>query len=248
MFSLATGVAPDDPLITAMIEPYLKDGSMATEQDVAAQPQNIWMKLEFEKEHKERVDSNNLEPGIAGNFFDPEGYAEAARLRNGADASFRVNDIGVFPYGYDEDKRLVDQLLSSGVCQKLSPVYVRSLRDYEEAFHDIQDRFIRRGEDIRRAQRDIDNLNLVIRKTQEEIAYRQQERAKLKDDVAGFQRDNEKMDQLLATLESQKTTLRDELKQLYETNAALNEQLAMCSAKLTEEINRRAASVAVKAP
>ncbi len=249
IFSLVTGVAPDDALLTAMIESYVKDGSPATDQELSAHPENIWQKLEFDKEHKERVDSNNLDPGITGNFFDPEGYAEVTQLRNvDSEASFRVNDIGIFPYGYDEDKRLVDQLTSSGICQKLGPVYVRSLRDYEEAFHSIQNRFIKRNEDVRRAQRDIDNLNMTIRKTQEEIAYRQQERAKLKDDEAGFTRDKDKMDQLVAALETQKTTLRDELKALFETNLALSEQLALFNAKLTEEINRRAASVAAQTP
>ena len=249
IFSTVTGVAADDALITAMIEPYVHDGSPATEQELSAQPENIWQKLEFEKEHKERVDSNNLDPGISGNYFDPEGYAEVSRLRNvEKEASFRVNDIGVFPYGYDEDKRLVDQLTSSGVCQKLGPVYVRTLHDYEEAFHNIQDRFIRRNEDVRRAQRDIENLTVAVRKTQEEIAYRQQERAKLKDDEAGFNRDKEQMDQLVATLEAQKSTLRDELKGLYETNLALSQQLAVYTAKMTEEINQRAANVAVQTP
>ncbi len=248
IFSTVSGVVPEDPFITAMIQPYLHDGSPATDQEINTQPQDIWQKLEFEKEHKERVDSNNPDTGVSGSYFDPEGYAEVSRLRNGQEASFRVNDIGVFPYGYEEDRQLVDQLVSSGVCQKLGPVYVRTLHDYEEAFHSIQDRFVRRNEDIRRAKRDIDNLNNVIRKVQEEIAYRQQERAKLKEDQAGFTQDKDKMDQLVAALESQKSSLRDELMRLYERNVALAEQLALYNAKLTEEINRRAASVAAQTP
>ena len=65
-------------------------------------PENIWLKLEFEKEHKERVDSNNLDPGLGGNYFDPEGYAEVSQLRRGEEASFRVKDVGIFPYAVDD--------------------------------------------------------------------------------------------------------------------------------------------------
>jgi hypothetical protein len=247
-FARVTGLATDDPLITQLVTNYIKDGYAASDQEVNMSPENIWQKLEFEKAHTERVDSNNLDPGISGNYFDPDGFAEATRLRNGKDAEFRVNDIGVFPYSHDQDKQVVDQLTASGICQKIGPMFVRSLNDYEEAFHDIQTRFVKRTEDIRRAKRDIDNLNSTISDTQQQIAYRQAEREKLKEDQTGFARDNQKMDQLVAQLEAQKSSLTDELSEIYRTNLALSQQLAIYNAKLTEEINRRAASVAVQQP
>jgi hypothetical protein len=248
VFSSVTGLAADDALLTSLVTPYLKDGYAASEQDVNVYPNNVWMKLEFEKAHDVRVDSENLDPGVSGGFFDPQGYAAVLPLRAGetGNASIRDNDIGLFPYAHESDKLAVDELVSSGVARKIGPVYVRSLRDYEEAFHDIQDRFIKRQEDIVRVQRDIENLNTTIAKTQEQTAYRQEERQKLKEDLAGYARDNEKMDQLVAALESQKTTLQEELSELYRTNLALNQQLETYSARLTEELNRRAASVAAK--
>ncbi len=256
IFANVTGLTSDDPLITQLVSSYVKDGYAASDQDVNTLPTNIWQKLEFEKAHKERVNSNNLDPGISGGFFDFKGFAEVTRLRSreknsageyvDVEASFRVNDIGVFPYGYDEDKQVVDQLIANGTCQKIGPIYVRSLRDYEEAFHSIQERFIKRTEDSRRVQRDIANLNTTIQKTQEEIAYRQSEREKLKSDQTGFARDNTKMDTLLAALETQKSTLSNELSNLFRTNLALSQQLTVYSDKITEEINRRAASVAVQ--
>ncbi len=252
-FASVTGLTPDDPLITQLVTPYVKDGYAASDQDVNMSPTNIWQKLEFEKPHKERVNSNNLDPGISGNYFDPDGFAEVTRLRlrekdsNGkyvdVEASLRVNDIGVFPYGHDIDKQAVDQLTANGICQKIGPMYVRSLRDYEEAFHSIQERFIKCTEDIRRAQRDIANLNTTRQKTQEEIAYRQAERQKLKSDQSGFARDNAKMAELLAALNSQKSTLTNQLSDIYRTNVALSQQLTTYSDKMTEEIDQRAASV-----
>jgi hypothetical protein len=244
VFSVVTGQAGDSPVVTDLVTTYLKDGSPANEQDVNQTPENIWLKLEFKKDHKQRVDSNNPDTGMSGNYFDPEGYAEVSRLRRGEDASMRTGDVGVFPYAQDEDKRLVDGLTSSETCRSLGPYYVRSLRDYEEAFHDTQNRYFQCMEAGRRAQRDVDALKSTIVKTQEQIAYRQGEHSKLQQDLQGFERDKTKLTELATTLESQKNSLRDELSNLFQTNLALDQQLTEYNTKLTEEINRRTADVA----
>jgi hypothetical protein len=244
VFATVTGQPGDSPLVTDLVTAYLKDGGPANDQDVNQSPENIWLKLEFQKDHKERVDSSNPDAGMSGNYFDPEGYAEVSGLRRGEEAAVRVGDVGIFPYALDEHKQLVDSLTNSGICRVVGPYYVRSLHDYEEAFHDIQDRFTRCVEATRRAQRDIDALKATTVKTQEQIAYRQDERNKLQQDQQGFERDRTKLTELVATLESQKTTLRDELSNLFKVNLALDQQLTEYNAKLTEEINRRAADVA----
>ncbi len=245
VFATVTAQPADSPIVAELVAAYLKDGSPASDQDVNQTPENIWLKLEFEKEHKERVDSNNLDPGMGGNYFDPEGYAEVSQLRRGEEASFRVKDVGVFPYAVDIDKNLVDGLISSGTCRNLGPYYVRTLRDYEEAFHDIQDRFVRRTEDMARAKRDLDALNATIAATSAESQYRHDEQAKLQQDLEGFQREQKQLTDLAATLDAQKTSLRDELSSLFQANLVLDQQLTEYNAKLTEEINRRTAEVAV---
>jgi chromosome segregation ATPase len=131
----------------------------------------------------------------------------------------------------------------------VGPYYVRSLNDYEDAFHDIQDRYSRCVEATRRTQRDVDALKSTIVKTQEQIAYRQDERNKLQQDQQGFERDKITVTELVAKLESQRNSLRDELSSLFKGNLALDQQLTEYNAKLTEEINRRAADVAtIQAP
>ena len=152
MFAGVTGLGLDAPIVTQLVAPYLKDGYAASDEDVNMFPTNIWQKLEFEKAHKERVDSNNLDPGISGSFFDPEGYAEVTRLRSGEEISVQVNDIGLFPYGYDLDKQAVDQLMASGICQKIGPVYVARYSDYEEALHDTQERLSKRVDEKARVK------------------------------------------------------------------------------------------------
>ncbi len=245
-FSAATGQPIDHPLVTGMIADYLKDGGPASDQDQGVHPENTWLKLEFEKAHKERVDSNNLDPGLSGNYFDPEGYAEVTRLRNGEEAKFRVNDIGLFPYGYDQDKRVVDTLIGSGICRQIGPFFVRDLRDYEDSFHDMRERFVKRQEDIQRTQRDIAALNKSIQRTAEETSYRQEERSKLQEDKEKFLVDQQKITVLVASLDSQGKTLRAELSRLHQTNLALSEELVKMDAKISAEINRRTSQVAVE--
>ncbi len=103
IFSLVTGFPPEDPKVGNMIADYMKDGLPATDQDQSEAPEDIWLKLEFEKALKQRVDSNNIDSGISGDYFDPEGYAEVSQLRRGGDgeAEIKINDIGLFPYGYE---------------------------------------------------------------------------------------------------------------------------------------------------
>jgi hypothetical protein len=244
VFATVTGQPADSPLVTELVAAYVKDGSSVTAAEEGQFPDNIWKKLEFKKDHKERVDSNNPDSGMSGNYFDPEGYAEVSRLRRGDEAAVRNGDIGLFPFMNDEDKRLVTGLTSSGICDDLGPYYARSLRDYEEGFHDSLDRFNQCMEATRRAQRDVDALKSTIVKTQEQTAYRQEEHSKLQQDAEGYTRDGAKLAELVAALESQKKSLREELSGLFQTNLALDQQLTEYNAKLTEEINRRAADVA----
>ncbi|MFO7906665.1 MAG: hypothetical protein ACQESR_00305 [Planctomycetota bacterium] len=250
MFATVTGLAPDAPRVTQLVEPYLKDGKAATDRDMNLYPTNIWQKLEFEKEHAVQVDSSNPDMGVEGTFFDHSGYAVASPLRRGEGdqdlqpAILQENDIGLFPYGHSENRQQVDRLVEEEICRKIGPIYVRSLRDYEEAFHNIQRRFIQGKQDIAEANRNIERLETAISKAQEQVAYRQGEQEKLEEDETGFDRDNTKMGQLVDALEAQKAALSQELSDLHKTNLALSRQLAIFSAKLTEEINRRAANVA----
>lgn len=244
--SLAAGSPqpPESPIVTELAAAYLKDGSQATAQDENAAPQNIWLKLEFQKEHKEKVDSSNLDPGLGGNFFDPEGYAEVSQLRAGVEAAIRTKDVGLFPYIADEDRRLVNSLVDAGIAKKIGPFFVRTLHDYEGAFHDIQDLLLHRMEDRARTQRDTDALNASIASTSAESQFRHEEQGKLQQDLEGFQRDGKQLGELVAALESQKKSLGEELSKIFEDNVALTQQLKAYSDKLTEEINRRAAEVA----
>jgi hypothetical protein len=98
---------------------------------------------------------------------------------------------------------------------------------------------------MQRAERDIAAIKSSMVQTQAHTQYREQERGKLQEDLQGYQRDAAKLTDLVAAMESRKADLREELSQLYQTNLALDQQLKEYSAKLTEEINRQTAEVAL---
>jgi hypothetical protein len=245
-FAAVSGEAPDSPLVSALVVPYLRDGTPATEQDVAQVPENIWLKLEFQQEHTMRVDSNNPDAGLTGVYFDAEGYAVSDDLRHGGDVIFKEKDIAVFPYSQEADRAFVDQLISSGVARNLGPFFVRNLRDYEEALHDVADRFVKVMEATRRADRDIKALQKSIAGTQQQTAFRQQESDDLKFDLEKFNFEGQKLTELATTLGDQRTALQAELSNLYKTNSQLNQELSDIDRELTEEINRRTAAAAAQ--
>jgi len=243
VFSVVMNLPPDNPKVAQFVSSYVQDGRPATAQEISAQPEQIWMKLEFEKEYKERVDSNNLVQGLSGGFFDPEGYADVPQLLRGEDAVIRVKDIGVFPYGQDEDKKFVDSLIASGVCRSLGPYYVRPLRDYEEAFHQTQENLVACYASMQRARRDIKALNDTIRGTQQQTAYRQEELSKLQSDRDKTNMVRAQVTKLAAGMHSLNKALQETLSDLFGTNLALSQQLTQLDQRLTEEINRRTAEV-----
>ena len=87
-------------------------------------------------------------------------------------------------------------------------------------------------------------MNATIAATSAESQYRHEEQTKLQQDLQGFERDKKQMTDLVATLETQQNSLREELSSLFQTNLALDQQLTEYNTKLTEEINRRTAEVA----
>lgn len=244
VFAAVTLQPAESDVVTALIEPYVKDGSPATEDDVNRYPDNIWRKLEMQAARTEQVDSDNPDTGLSGSAFDAQGFAQASQLRVGDKATLRVKDIGLFSYAHDLDKQQVDGWIAQGVARNLGPYYVRSLRDYGNAFHDHQTRLMKCLADTQRAQRDVAALQSTIEKVQTQTTYRQDERLKLQQDQQGVDRDRTQVTALAGTMAAQQTGLREELSHLFQTNLALDQQLMLFNKKVTEEINRRTAAVA----
>lgn len=212
---------------------YLRDGKRAEPTDP---PEKTWVKVRFMADHTEIVDSDATLGGVEGSqdWFD-RGRSEIPLLQRGDVAKFKKGAVGVFPQADAED------LISRGVCERIEPIYVRSLNDYEYQFRSTHLQLVRIRQDIERIQRNIDQQTETNTRTETLIAYRTDERAKLQLDLAKFEYERDQIAAYLGKLQVVLDETKAELSRLYRTNFQLSEELRAINEELTREINRRTA-------
>jgi hypothetical protein len=216
----------------AMIEPYQRDGKRSNEDDP---PDNVWLKVKFVKKYEEEVDTAGDPLGAiqtSEDFFD-QGRAEIALLRRGEPAQFKPDDIGVFPQ--EDGNRLIDE----GYAVLVERVFVRSLNDYEGAFRTIHQTLVQIYEDARQVQRDTAEVQKAIALVEAQIQYREEERTKLREDLAKFELERDRITEYAATLQTQWAEMRQELSELYRENQELANELARLDQKITADADRR---------
>lgn len=214
-------------------ERYLRDGKRALDTDP---PEKTWVKVRFTDEHSEIVDSDATLGGVEGSqdWFD-RGRSEIPLLQRGDVAKFKKGDIGVFPQAEAED------LISRGVVERIEPIFVRSLNDYEYQFRSTHLQMVLIRQDIERIQRNIDEQTATNARTKTLIAYRETEKSKLAEDLDNFTYERDQITAYHAKLDAVLAKTKAELSSLYRTNDLLAKELARISEELTREINRRTA-------
>ncbi len=216
-----------------VLDSYLRDGKRAADTDP---PEKTWVKVRFTQDHTEVVDSDATLGGVEGSqdWFD-RGRAEIPLLQRGDVAKFKKGAVGVFPQSDADD------LISRGVCERIEPIYVRSLNDYEYQFRSTHLQMVQIRQDFDRLDRNIQEQTVTNTRTQALIAYRTQERDKLQQDLAKFVYERDQITQYLGQLTTLLNNTRAALSRLYRTNSQLNDELIRINDELTEEINRRTA-------
>ena len=211
----------------------MRDGKRAEATDP---PEKTWVKVRFLADHTEIVDSDAKLGGVEGSqdWFD-RGRAEIPLLRRGGVAKFTKGAVGVFPQADAED------LISRGVCERIEPIYARSLNDYEYQFRSTHLQMVQIRQDIERIQRNIDQQTVTNSRTQTLIAYRSEEKTKLQQDLAKFVYERDQIAAYLGKLQVVLSETKAKLSRLYRTNFQLNAELRAISEQLTREINRRTA-------
>jgi hypothetical protein len=148
---------------------------------------------------------------------------------------FVKDDLGIFPTDAAND------LIAEGVCERIEPVYVRPLNDYEYAFRTVYHRMVRLRDDLRRTERNTAQLVVIRDRTQTQITYREEEKRKLEEDLAKFTYERDQVATYLAALDKAVNDTKAELSRLYRTNLQLEQELVQTNEKWTDEINRRTA-------
>ena len=216
----------------AVLDVYKRDGKRADpDRDP---PDNVWVKVRFTAERSVDVDSGAVLGGVEGSqtFFN-QGLAEIPLLQRGAQAKFKPDQIGVFP------RNDAERFIAEGVCERRENIYVRTLNDYEYQYRANHLRMVRLGQDIERIQQNKEKITQSNARTETQIAYRTQERDKLREDLAKFEYERDEIEKYQARLEDVLKETKAKLSRLYHTNAQLEQELDRMSSELTEQIDRR---------
>ncbi|MCH5375564.1 MAG: hypothetical protein JJ992_16460 [Planctomycetes bacterium] len=220
----------------ALLERFHRFNRESTEED---SPENIWVLVEFEKAHEIQVDSDVEQSLLAdgGRFFDSSGRALEMRLRRGegedGTVKFKQGDTAVF------DKETADTLIADGVVKQIKTLYRRPLHDFAFFFRDAYFRNLALDQAIQRAQRDAAITAALKAKAEEQLAFRQQEKANLEKDLAGFQREQQEVTAYLQALELQMAQTRQRLSDLFRANTQMVDELTRGQLEMARQINQR---------
>ncbi len=236
---------------------YLNDGKALTPETERQAPEEVvWYKVRFLKEHSIAVDATTPSISETRNFYDTQGLSLDPRLMRGDTVTFKKGQYGIFKKGSEETdiggREIVDDDLDDwieqGICEMITPIYVRPLNSYQDGFHLIAARAQRVEENIRQITINIAQWQESKKYCDTQIVYRRDEKAKLDGDglpdgqlgeLPGFQQDVAAADAVLTALMEQKTTLMEQLSRIYRANAALREQLAAVQRYLKAEIDEK---------
>ncbi len=214
----------------------------ATEDD---SPEETWIQVKFVKPHSIQVDSDAEQSVLEGEgkYFDSSGRAIEGRLRQGEDGTvrFEVGDTGIF------DVETADTLISDGLAEKVKSVYRRPLHDYEQFFRKAYYRRQELAATKERVERDTNTLTSLKAKADAQIAFRQDEKLKLEQDLVGFKTELANVKAYDQALQGKWQASRNRLSEMYRTNNQLAEELTRIQYQLANEINRRAAQATAQA-
>ncbi|MDH3716999.1 MAG: hypothetical protein OES79_02650 [Planctomycetota bacterium] len=135
-----------------------------------------------------------------------------------------------------------DELAAAGTVDVKDERYFRALRDYSLLFRQI---YLQRNQlvDSNNAlDFDIKNIQTVLADKQKVLEDFEEENRRLREDVAGFQRDLKVLSKLEAEVQQQNTTARGRADQLRKQNVQLAERLDRAQMEAVRTLNRRAPS------
>jgi hypothetical protein len=218
----------------ALINTFVLDGQRAPDNTA---PENLWAEVKFLKTHKEEVDApplpaNNL-PGVEP--FDKDGKAQASRLhrQEGDISEFSPGDLAIMP------NERAEELVAQGIVEKIQPIYRRRIIDFATRLTSINYRKLEIDSNVRQVNRDIETLKAANVEADKQIALETDLKSKLEADLAKVKHERDGIAGYGSSLYGQLTATNDQIRQLYASNKALNEELRVLTAKATEDADRR---------
>ena len=227
-----TGLKIQDAIKARVLQSYLNDGSRPPE---GTPPEQVYVRVEFLKDYKIEVDAQEQRNATEGGFYDLSGRSVDARLKRGEDdgakVSFKQGDRIVF------DSTTANDLGKQDLIKVVSPVFVRSLNDYEYAFREVRRQITAALQDAVLIQRELAEMQKSQGVADNQVRLGQEERSKLDKDFAQYKKELDVISSEAARLQEESQTTRSEISATFKQIQALRDQIVARQRALSEAIN-----------
>lgn len=226
-----TNLAPKDAIKARALQSYLNDGGRPPE---GTPPEQVYVRVEFIKDHTIEVDAQEQRNAREGGFFDLSGRSVDARLKRGEDGAkvaFKAGDRIVF------DTATANDLIKQEIVKSIAPVYVRPLNDYEYAFREVRRQITAAQQDAKLIEREIAEMLKSQGIADSQVRMRQDERAKLDKDSAQYQKEQAVITAEVKRLQDLLTSTRTEIATMFQQLQALRDEIVANQKALTDSIN-----------
>jgi hypothetical protein len=234
------GVAAE--VYSRMLADYLRDGMPAEQTDP---PENVWIKVEFLRDHEIVVDAEVPVSPINADLFDQRGQAQVARLQRNEPVKFKKGDTALF------DSETANSMIDNGIAklgEGQTRTFRRQLNKYENAFATISRRIRETLAEQARVERHLAELQTANEQALEQIKLQEAEKAMLLADVAKVKFEGVEVGKYRDALQNKLAETRSELSRLYNANLQLGKELKALSDRLTDEIEVRTREATAAAP
>jgi hypothetical protein len=226
-----TGLSIKDAIKARVIQSYLNDGARPPE---GTPPEQVYVRVEFLKDHTIEVDAQEQRIATEGGFFDLSGRSVDARLKRGEDGakvSFKQGDRIVF------DSTTANELGKQDIVKPVSPVFVRQLNDYEYAFREVRRQITAALQDAVLIRRELDEMQKSQGIADNQVRTGQDERSKLDKDFAQYKKELEVISAESKRLGEDVQSTRAEISATFKQIQAMRDQIVARQKALSQAIN-----------
>jgi hypothetical protein len=223
------------PKYEEVVRQYLRDGQEATEADP---PERIWTVVRLTQPWSQVVDGALVSGEVPTRPFDINGHAVISSLQQGAPSEFQPGDEITL------DSAKAQDLINQGIATKVGDIYRRPLNDYAYEFKEMTRNIRVLDERAKLVAQNNDTVQQAIDKAKKEIAYREDEKAKLTEDLQGVGQERDATKQFLESLQKQHAELLASLRALYNQNLTLVEELRQIEQAILNAIRQQLAEAA----
>jgi hypothetical protein len=218
---LFANVPNENGLRDRLIDSYARDGAPTDDQTELA---SLWVQINILSPVTVDVDSRDTTNATVGGYFDTIGRSVDERLKRGESPTVELTPEM-------NSKRIIvkeevaQELIAAGKAELVQRLYVRPLRDYEDAFNHYVVQAAELNDRIAIVKRNSSEIEAANQLGNEMITRRQVENQRLTADLEGIQKELAVLNQLATSADGELAGLKGQMSNLYRTIIARRNQM-----------------------